>query len=176
MKDLNEDSFGLLIAFLLPGFILLWGLSFTSPAVADWLATYSAEHGVTVGGFLYSTLASLTLGLLISAVRWLVIDTVLRWLGIHGKGLNYGKLSDEHVLAAYQAIVANHYRYYQSYSNSLIALAGAFAAYVYDKTAVKHEAVAWYVYAAFILLVIVLFLASRDTLKKMYDKMKPLMT
>ncbi len=31
MKDLNEDGSGLLIAFLLPGLILLWGLSFTSP-------------------------------------------------------------------------------------------------------------------------------------------------
>jgi hypothetical protein len=176
MKDLNEDSFGLLIAFLLPGFMLLWGLSFTSSVVASWLTTYSAEHAVAVGGFLYSTLASLALGLLISAVRWLIIDTVIGWLGIHGKGLNYGKLSDEHVLAAYRAIVANHYRYYQYYSNSLIALGTAFAVYVYQKIVLKHEAVQWYVYAVIIFLLIVLFSASYDTLKKMYDKMKPVLT
>lgn len=175
MKDLNEDSFGLLIAFLLPGFILLWGLSFTSPVVANWLTTYSAEHAVAVGGFLYSTLASLALGLLISAVRWLIVDQVLQWLGIHGKGLNYGKLNDKDVLAAYQAIVANHYRYYQYYSNSLIAVGGAFAVYVYDQIALKHEAVRWYVYAIFVLLLIVLFSASYDTLKNMYAKMKPLL-
>jgi hypothetical protein len=175
MKDLNEDSFGLLIAFLLPGFILLWGLSFTSPVVANWLASYSSEHAVAVGGFLYSTLASLALGLLISAVRWLIIDSLLSWLGIDGKRLNYEKLKDKDVLGAYQAIVANHYRYYQSYSNSLIALCGAFAVYVFQKQGEKDPSTPWYVYTAFVFLVIVLFLASRDALKKMYDKMKDIL-
>jgi hypothetical protein len=175
MKDLNEDSFGLLIAFLLPGFILLWGLSFTSPVVANWLTTTSAEHASTVGGFLYSTLASLALGLLISAARWLLIDHVLERLGIHGKGLKYEKLKDKDVLATYQAIVANHYRYYQYYSNSLVAIAGAFVAYVFEKHQEKDPTIPWYVYTGFVLLVVVLFLASCDSLKKMYEKMKAIL-
>ena len=175
MKDLNEDSFGLLIAFLLPGFILLWGLSFTSPVVASWLTTSSSEHAIAVGGFLYSTLASLALGLLVSAVRWLIIDHPLEWLGIHGKRLKYEKLKDKDILATYQAIVANHYRYYQYYSNSLVAIIGAFATYWIEKYQEKDSAVPWYVYVGIALLILVLFLASRDTLKKMYDKMNEIL-
>ena len=171
MKDLNEDSFGLLIAFLLPGFILLWGLSFTSPVVASWLTTYSNEHEVAVGGFLYSTLASLALGLLISAMRWLIIDHLLEWQGINGKGLQYKKLNDKDALAAYQAVIANHYRYYQYYSNSLVAIAGAFSAYVFE----KGSAVRWYVYLVFALLLVVLFCASYDALQKMYEKIRDIL-
>jgi hypothetical protein len=48
--------------------------------------------------------------------------------------------------------------------------------YVYQKIALKHEAVNRYVYAGFIFLLIVLFSASYDTLKKMYDKMRPILT
>jgi hypothetical protein len=38
------------------------------------------------------------------------------------------------------------------------------------------QAVNWYVYAVFIFLLIVLFSASYDALKKMYDKMRPILT
>src|SRR5438132_12180024 len=110
MKDLNQDNFGLLIAFLLPGFILLWGLSFSYPGVASWLTTNSGEHSSEVGGFLYSTLASLALGLLISGVRWRVVDLLMWLTGVHGKGISYEKLNQPDKLAAYKEAIANLYR------------------------------------------------------------------
>jgi hypothetical protein len=175
VKDLNEDSFGWLIAFLLPGFVLLFGLSFTSDQVSSWLATSSGEHSAEIGGFLYGTLASLALGLFISAVRGLIMDRPLGWFGLNGRGLNYEKLKEKEVLETFKAIVANHYRYYQYYGNCLVALCGAFAAYAYNKIAFRHEVVHWYATAFFVLLVVVLFLASHDSLKSMYEKMRPIL-
>ncbi len=46
MKDLNEDSFGLLIAFLLPGSTLLWGHSNSLIALCGAFAVYVwQKHG-----------------------------------------------------------------------------------------------------------------------------------
>jgi hypothetical protein len=77
MKDVTGKNFGVIIAFLLPGFVLLWGLSYSSKPIADWLARSSGSDAATIGGFLYSTLASLALGLLVSATRWLLVDHFL---------------------------------------------------------------------------------------------------
>ncbi|HWZ64742.1 MAG TPA: hypothetical protein VNX02_17115 [Steroidobacteraceae bacterium] len=171
MKDLNQDNFGLLIAFLLPGFIFLWGLSLTFPEVATWLAATSGEHASTVGGFLYSTLASLALGLLISGVRWRFIDLLMRWTGVHGKGLTYEKLKDADTLATYKEIIANHYRYYQYYANSLVAVIGAFAVYAVK----QHWKNPTSLYVALGILVVVLFMASRDALSSMYAKLRDIL-
>ena len=158
MKDLTENNFGVIIAFLLPGFVLLYGLTYSSNEVALWLAKSSDKDSLTVGGFLYATLASLALGLIVSAARWLVIDTVLKWMGVRNPGLKYEKLKDRDTLAAFSAVVANHYRYYQYYANTLIALAGGFVVYL-----ANHNGHAgWKLWAGFSGTAIVLFLGSRD--------------
>ena len=69
MRDLTRDNFGLLIAYLLPGFVALWGAAYHVEAVQSWLRS-TAPDAPTIGGFLYATLASTALGLVISAVRW----------------------------------------------------------------------------------------------------------
>jgi hypothetical protein len=67
MKDLSDKNFWPLITFCLPGFILLVALTYSFEEVKDWFAAASLKDGLSVGGFLYSTLASLSLGLLLSA-------------------------------------------------------------------------------------------------------------
>jgi hypothetical protein len=37
MTEMSQKNFGLLIAYLLPGFVVLWGISFFSPTVQSWL-------------------------------------------------------------------------------------------------------------------------------------------
>ena len=166
MKDLTENNFGVIIAFLLPGFVLLYGLSFSSNEVALWLAKSSDKDSLTIGGFLYATLGSLALGLIASSARWLIIDTVLKWTGVRNPGLNYERLKDRDTLAAFSAVVANHLRYYQYYANTLIALAGAFTVYL-----VNHNGhVGWKLWAGFSGTAILLFLASRDARKKYFAR------
>jgi hypothetical protein len=48
VKDLTENNFGVIIAFLLPGFVLLYGLSYSSNDVALWLAKSSDRGVITV--------------------------------------------------------------------------------------------------------------------------------
>lgn len=165
MKELSEKNFGVIIGFLLPGFLFLWGLSYSCDEVASWLAKSGGKDSPSVAGFLYSTLASLAVGLLISAVRWMLIDSIHKCTGVRDPRMKFASLKDKDRLAAFTGAVENHYRYYQYYANTLIALVGAFAIYV---VAGKRPSAAIWVTA--IALAVTLFCGSRDALKKYYSR------
>jgi hypothetical protein len=165
MKEIREN-FGVIIAFLLPGFLLLWGLSFSFENVAQWLAASSGEEAPAIGEFLYATLASLALGLLISAFRWATIDTLLGRLGVKDPGLDFGKLKEKDRYEAFIGAVENHYRFYQYYSNTLIAIVLAlFFDVVFGE--LRPSLLVW---VSVGVTVLVLFFASRDTLAKYYTR------
>lgn len=119
MKDVTSESFGPLIAYLLPGFVALWGASYFSETVHAWLAV-SPEAAPTVGGFLYVTLGSTAAGLVVSAMRWAIIDRLYHRTGIREPRWDFTRLSAN--FEAFEGLVQNHYRYYQFYSNLLVAL------------------------------------------------------
>lgn len=125
-KPVSEVSknFGIIIAFLLPGFIALWSLQYLSPTVANWLTGFglSSSAGAqppTTGSFFMVVLASLALGMLTSAIRWLLFDTLLH-RNLKNPSLDWSQLQDK--LAAFDYINENHYRYYQYYANSAVAV------------------------------------------------------
>jgi hypothetical protein len=126
MRDLTRDNFGLLIAYVLPGFVALWGGSYHVEAVRPWLQA-TPKDAPTVGGFLYTTLASTTLGLVISGVRWAVVDQLLARTGIRQPRWDFELFAER--LTAYEILVVNHYRYYQFYANMLVALAWTYVVY-----------------------------------------------
>jgi len=73
------------------------------------LAKSNDTNAPTIGGFLYATLASLAVGLLINAVRWALVQEVL-FHGItrlHRAAINYENLKNKDVLSAFQAAVEN---------------------------------------------------------------------
>ena len=76
MKELSVANFGILIAYVLPGFTALWGVSYFSETVQVWLGS-SAGDAPTVGGFLYVTLAAVGAGMTVSTVRWMIVDTIV---------------------------------------------------------------------------------------------------
>ncbi|MCA9130243.1 MAG: hypothetical protein KDB22_24315, partial [Planctomycetales bacterium] len=116
---MDSKSFGLVIAYLLPGFVLLAGLGHVSEIAWNWLYGEAASQFLSVGGFLYSTVAALTLGLLASTVRWLLIDSLHHATGLRRPSWNFGRLEGN--LGSYMTLVENHYRYYQFYANGTIA-------------------------------------------------------
>jgi len=165
MKDVSDKNFGVIIAFLLPGFLLLWGLSYSVTDVATWLAKSSRNDAPSIGGFLYATLASLALGLMISAVRWLIVDSVLGWVTSLPR-IDFAKLKDKDAFATFQGIVENHYKYYQYYSNTLIAIVSAFGFYV----CYGGQGAPWPMWIGAVVVAVVLFFASRDALKKYHER------
>ena len=163
MGDLSARNFGLLIAYWIPGFITLAGMATLSPTVAAWLA---ADPGPSLGGFLYSTLASLAAGMTVSAFRWAAIDTLLHSTGLPRPEWDDSKLADR--LPALEYLVETHYRYYQFYGNSLVAVLFTHAAW---RISAYGSALPWgWPEAGVITLGLVFLAGSRDTLRKYYRR------
>ena len=113
MQDVSTKNFGLLIAYLIPGFATLWGVSYFSPVVRSWLGS-TADSSPSVGGFLYVTLASVSAGLTVSTIRWLVIDSIHHHTGIQQPNWDFSRLGQ--TVAAYDVLKEIHYRYFQFYA------------------------------------------------------------
>lgn len=171
MRDLTQDNFGLLIAYLLPGFVALWGMAYHVETIQLWLQS-TAPNAPTIGGFLYATLASTALGLVVSAVRWALVDRILGWLGVRQPEWDFDQFSER--LAAYEVLVANHYRYYQFYANMLVALICTYLSrLVAQKT--SHGREGW-IAAGVVIVEAILFAGAWDTLRKYYVRTGALLT
>lgn len=164
MAQISGTSFGVVIAFLLPGFVALCGASVHSVTLAAWLLGSSEMPTATFGGFLFSTLAALFLGLLCSTGRWLLVDSLHHWTGVRSPRRDFRRLQAN--LDAYRLIEANHYQFYQFYANSLVAWIASYLAYRFSHAKGFDP---WSDSAAAAIAVL-LFLGSRDTLRKYYDR------
>jgi len=169
MRELSGKNFGVLIAYLLPGFVSLWAVAMFSPAVDSWL-TSKPNAQPTVGGFLYTTLGSLSGGLTVSAVRWAVVDTFHHATGLVPPKWDFSKLRDR--LDAFEALVENHYRYYQFYSNMLVAVVAVFLA---RATHIGALCSTDELQIILLMLAGVFLAASRDTLGKYYGRASQLL-
>lgn len=171
MSTLSSQNFGLIIAYLLPGFVALWGASYFSPTIDGWIAA-SQHSAPTVAGFMYVTLASLAAGVTVSAVRWAILDHLHHATGIRPPAWKFANLEGK--LQGYLALIENHYRYYQFYANMLVAVALSSAARLHaagTASSLRAGPV-----LGFILLEAILFAGSRDTLRKYYDRTQQLLS
>ena len=122
VSTLSNQNFGLVIAYVVPGFVALWGVSYFSPTVDS--GSRLQQDAPTVAGFMYVTLASLAAGVTVSAVRWAVIDQLHHATGIVPPAWKFAHLEGK--LQGYLTLIENHYRYYQFYSNMFVAVAFCF--------------------------------------------------
>jgi hypothetical protein len=165
MKDMPSLSFGVVIAFVAPGLLALWGISQYSPLISDWFGETSTDEP-SVGGFLLVGLASLSVGVFVSGIRWAVVDSAMKLVGVRPTNRDFSKLADPACLRAFDAMVEGRYRYYQFYSNSLIALFIA-----YGSWHARHEMWPWerpWVLSLVFVSGIFLFLSARDSLDGYY--------
>ena len=159
------NDFGLLIAYVVPGFLALFGASYFSPEIRVWIGHPPAD-APTLGGFLYMTIASVICGLTLSTVRWMVIDSIHHRTGIRRPAWDFSLFQKN--LEAYKTLNEIHYRYYQFYGNSLLALIWL---YCLRRASFGFWAapLGW-TDAGFALVIAVFFLGSRDTLQKFYAR------
>jgi hypothetical protein len=149
-------NFGLLIAYVLPGFTAIQGWPYvcrtgTEPNFA--LAGFEPS----LVGFLNSTMEAIIVGLTVSAVRWLVLDSIHHRTGIPPPPWDF-RLLDKGV-AGFEFLIQIHYRYYKFYGNMVIALAWGYAT---NGIALGWRGIAYW------LLGVLFFLGSRDSLRKYY--------
>jgi hypothetical protein len=69
-----DRGFALLIAFLLPGLVALFGIATVNPTVLGWFQ--GAQSGPQLVGFLFVLMAALALNIVIHALRWFVFEKV----------------------------------------------------------------------------------------------------
>lgn len=164
-KDTSLNNFGLLIAYMLPGFALLWGLR---PLVPDIDLLLGSPVGVapTVGGFLYATLAAVGAGMVVSTVRWMAIDTLHHATGLRPPAWDFARLRESP--AAFELIVDHYFRYYQFGANSCVSLALVFAARRWAANA--PTATLSLTDLGLLALIAVLFVGSRDSLRRYYTR------
>lgn len=165
MNDESITDFGVVIAYLLPGMGALWGLSQLSPEISLWLGGASVGSA-TIGGFLYTTLASIAAGLTSSTIRWLVIDRIHHATGVRAPKWDFSQLGDR--VEAFDLLVEIHYRYYQFYANSLVSALFAYGAW---RTSIGFDNPPWgWPDVAMIGFTAMFFAASRNTLMNYYSR------
>lgn len=166
VQTVSTHNFGYLISYVLPGFVGLWGISYHSPTLRLWLGVPPGD-AVKVGGFLYVTILSIGLGLCLSTFRWLVLDTIHARTGLPRPQLDFARLRE--ATSGYSLMTAYYYEYYKAHGNGLMAVLLA-AALRWTALGVRFgEAMAVACLAA------LLFLGSRDTLRKFYTAVEGLL-
>ncbi len=162
--DSYSQEIGLLVAYVLPGFILLAGMAPLLPVVGHWLTP--VDNGdLGIGPPIYAVLAATALGLIISTFRWILIDHLHEWTGVRRPTWNDSQLHG--VLDGFDYLVQSHYRYYEFTANTLLALIGVYGVNRFFDTlpflGVGTD-------LGMVVLCLVLFTASRDALVKYFDR------
>jgi hypothetical protein len=167
MSSFN-NQFGLMVAYLLPGFIALAGVARLVPAVARWLQPTLEQGSTGVGPPVYAVLAATALGMILSCFRWILIDHAHHLAGVRAPQWDVDRL--EARLSAFTTLVEYHYRYYQFYANTLIAIVATYL--IYRALSVEPLGVASDI--GVVVVCAALFAGSRDALSKYYARTEQL--
>lgn len=156
-QEISDTTFGIFIAYLLPGLTALYGLPLGTNGQGWWALTTGSDPNLSQLALL--VIAALVVGLTISTVRWLVIDTIHHRTGLRPAVWDFSRLGEN--VAAFEFLIQIHYRYYKFYANMVVALAWAYATggYTYGWRGLAYLALA-----------ILFFLGSRDSLRRYYDR------
>ena len=164
MQDKSLSHFGLLVAYVLPGFIAMAGMAPLFPMVARWLQPVE-QGSIGFGPPVYALLGATAVGLILSCFRWLLIDHIHQWTGVKCLVWDDSQLSD--VLGGFDYLVQQHFRYYEFTANTLLAVLGA---YGLNRVFGTLPFLGLGTDFGILILSIVLFAASRDALAKYYTR------
>lgn len=156
-EESSLNNFGLVIAYVLPGFTALQGFPLLAPTSTAWGTGGDPNPPLTA--FFSGTVMALAAGLTVSAVRWLIVDRVHQWTGLRLPVRDFSRLDKS--VAALEYLDLVHYRYYKFYANMVVALVWVYAT--------RDYRLGWESWPYFPL-VMLFFFASRDALAKFYAR------
>ncbi|MEQ1829928.1 MAG: hypothetical protein ABL921_28455 [Pirellula sp.] len=166
LESLNKN-FGLLIAFVLPGFIYLLGtIAIDNGGSIDW--PHQVKSLNDLGGLLFFILAATAIGMVLSAIRWIVLDNVHHATGLTAPALDYRNLEIKQ--ASFMLVVENNYRYYLFYGNTLMAMVLIGLSGFTNETGLSRLTL-----IRLLAICLVLFFASRDSLSRFYSRSRLIM-
>jgi len=162
MPDTSNRQFTLIIAYILPGFLSLAGVVPLLPAVGAWLRPVP-QGDFGVGPTVYALLSAMAAGMVISCVRWVLLDHLHNWMGVNRSRRDDSRLAE--VLNGYDYLIQIHWRYYEFAGNALIAL---LFAYILNRSLHTLPTLGLGTDLGVVILSLVLVAASRDALAKYY--------
>ncbi|MDX1930565.1 MAG: hypothetical protein SFV81_28840 [Pirellulaceae bacterium] len=120
------------------------------------------------GALLLLLIAATATGIILSAVRWLILDHLHHATGIQAPALDFRNL--ERKQASFMLVVENNYRFYLFYGNTLMGmLLLGLTAFSKDAQLTRLDGVRW------LALSVVLYFASRDSLSRYYTRARLIM-
>jgi hypothetical protein len=164
MSQTSHWQFGLIMAYILPGFIVLVGTAPVVPIVATWLHPV-AQGDLGLGPPVYAVLAATAVGLFLSCFRWLTLDQIQHLTGVRRPAWDDRKLASS--LAGFDYLVQNHFRYYEFCGNTLVAVLWD---YVLNRWMGTLPFLGAGTDLGLLIVAAVLFTASRDALTKYYRR------
>ena len=120
VKDLTSTSLGYIIAFLLPGLLGLYALTYWS-STAALLIGPALKAEANVGPSVILLLIALGVGLCVSALRFFLFEKLLCRKHTFPADM-FSKLAAEKKLETFKAVVDEHYRYHQFYGGCSVAV------------------------------------------------------
>lgn len=164
-------DFGTVIAFVAPGFIGFYAVSYHLSTARAWLDAASNKEQ-SVGVFLLVLLASIATGLIVSGVRQLIIDRFFcsRHLGrfaLQTISLDWSKIDEKNIVVL-NTIRDGYYWYYQFYSNTCVALAFLVGA----RAKAPAPALHWWQWLVVCFAVITLLLSARYSFQRYTSALK----
>jgi hypothetical protein len=155
------NDFGVLIAYVLPGFLALWATTYAPGPLDAWFGGPAAGPP-TVGGFLFTSVAAVAAGIAVGVIRWLLIDALHHRTGLPPPAWDFALLAER--AEAFALVVDHYYRYYQCYGGMVVSLALVLAARRWSLGFAVPDAPD----LMLLVLLVVFFLASRDSLRRYY--------
>ena len=111
MEQVTSTTLGLLMAYLLPGLVVLYSLSFWSLRLREVFRSFLAAQ--QIGLFLLVLAASLIAGLLAGAVRWVGFEFLFGSKCQHLEPAQFRQLTTQTKFSAFSYIVDENFRFHQ---------------------------------------------------------------
>ena len=111
MKDITTTTFGLMIAYLLPGLFGLYTCSFWSPTIRSQFELFS-KAASNAGLFFLILLFALLVGLQLTAFRWVIFELLLcRRTAL--KRDEFTQLKTKEQIEVFSVMLDENFRYHQ---------------------------------------------------------------